>query len=282
MNQLAQYSVVQFRPSADREEVINIGILVRLSGKWDVRLLADASKVVTLNPLYPTEGMTAIAVTLTTLVRGQDTFASVHRLLNELGGSPGLQQFVGQFPAKDAQQYESEIAWIMSDLVEIPTPKTEGRIRFAVEQRLRTKLRNHFKNQHLLAKSKDQIHDHKVVENFPIEEGKGLFAEFALKNTCMHITETVDFDVGLSNNRNKRLEAQAKTLVLSAAKARLGPATETYVVVSGSNRHVAKTSISLLQDYADVFALESSDDMNEYFRRIHNAANSSHPPLAQH
>lgn len=279
MNQLAQYSVVQLRPIADREEVINIGILIRRAGQWDVRLLPDASKVLTLNPLYPTEGMTAIAVTLTTLVRGLDTFTSAHRLLDELGGSPGLQKFIGQFPAEDSQQYESEIAWIMAELVEIPVPKSDGRVRFAVEQRLRTKLRNHFRSLHLLARSKDQIHDHKVVENFPIEEGKGLFAEFALKNTCMHITETVDFDVGLSNNRNKRLEAQAKTLILSAAKSRLGASTKTYVVVSGSNRHVAKTSISLLQDYADVFALESSDDMNEYFRRIHSAAKLNQPLL---
>lgn len=48
---------------------------------------------------------------------------------------------------------------------------------------------------------------------FLIEAGKGIIAEFALKNSCMHITAAVDFDMALSSNRNKRLEAQAKNLV---------------------------------------------------------------------
>lgn len=95
----------------------------------------------------------------------------------------------------------------------------------------------------------------------------------------MHITETVDFEVSLSSNRNKRMEAQAKTLILSAAKTHLGNNTKTYVIVAGSNRNVAKTSINLLEDYAEVFALESAEDMATYFHKIYTAANASQSPL---
>lgn len=282
MGKLAQYCVIDFRPNFERKEVISIGLLVRVDNEWDIRLLPDASKVSALNPLFPIGGITAVGVTLTRMLERADSFQAARILLTQLGGSPGLQDFVGQFPSDSDQQYESEIAWLMSELVSPPLPTLSAGTRLVSEPRLRTKLRNHFKSQHILARSKDQINDHKVVENFPIEAGKGLIAEFALKNSCMHITETVDFDVALSSNRNKRLEAQAKTLVLSAAKDRLGPTTKTYVIVAGSNRNVAKTSINLLGDYAEIFALESADDMNSYFQRIYSAANSNQNILSSH
>lgn len=282
MSKLAQYCVIDFRPNFERKEVVTIGLLVRFDNEWEIRLLPDASKVSALNPLFPIGGITAVGVTLTRMLECADSFQAARALLTQLGGSPGLQEFVGQFPGDSDQQYENEIAWLMSELVSPPLPTLPASTRLISEPRLRTKLRNHFRKQHILARSKDQINDHKVVENFPIEAGKGLIAEFALKNSCMHITETVDFDVGLSSNRNKRLEAQAKTLVLSAAKDRLGPTTKTYVIVAGSNRNVAKTSINLLGDYAEVFALESADDMNSYFERIYNAANSNQNILPSH
>jgi hypothetical protein len=282
MSKLAQYCVIDFRPNFERKEVVSIGLLVRFENEWDIRLLPDASKVSALNPLFPIGGITAVGVTLTRMLERADSFQAARILLTQLGGSPGLQDFVGQFPSDSDQQYENEIAWLMSELVSPPLPTLSASTRLISEPRLRTKLRNHFKSQHILARSKDQINDHKVVENFPIEAGKGLIAEFALKNSCMHITETVDFDVALSSNRNKRLEAQAKTLVLSAAKDRLGPTTKTYVIVAGSNRNVAKTSINLLGDYAEVFALESADDMNSYFQRIYSAANSNQNLLSSH
>lgn len=282
MSKLAQYCVIDLRPNFERKEVVTIGLLVRFDNEWDIRLLPDASKVSALNPLYPVGGITAVGVTLTRMLESVDSFQIAHTLLTQLGGSPGLQDYVGQFPVDSNQQYENEIAWLMAELVSPPLPTVSTNTRLISEPRLRTKLRNHFKSQHLLARSRDQINDHKVVENFPIEEGKGLIAEFALKNSCMHITETVDFDVSLSSNRNKRLEAQAKTLVLSAAKDRLGPTTKTYVIVAGSNRNVAKTSVNLLADYAEVFALESAEDMSSYFQKIYDAAKSNQNILPPH
>jgi len=103
-----------------------------------------------------------------------------------------------------------------------------------------------------------------------------LFAAFALKNGVMHITETVDFDVSAGSQRQKSIEAQAKTLILSAAKDVLGIDTKNYVVISGSNRVAARTSINLLQDHAEIYALESTQDMDSYFDRLSVAA-ALHP-----
>jgi hypothetical protein len=278
MSVLAYYSVIELLPNPERLEVVNVGILVRNRNKWDIRVASSATKVQALNPLFPDGGLVAMAVTLQTLLGKFSTFDEAKHYLSRMGANPALQEFVGQFPANDMSEYESEIGWLLSELITPPTLPKDTAIKVAPEHRLRTKLRTQFKRRHLLGKIGD-INAHKIVEKFPIEETKGLFAEFALKNGGMHITETVDFDVSESSERSKRLEAQAKTLILSAAKDFLGDKTKTYVVVSGSNRKVAKPSISLLTDYAEVFALESADDMASYFNKIYAAARSSQAAL---
>jgi hypothetical protein len=274
MNYLAHYSVIELLPNPERREVVNVGILVRHQDKWDVRVTSTTDKVQALNPRFPEGGLVSIAMTLQSLLKAAPTLAAAKAFLDKLGGNPGLQEFVGQFPANDRAEYENEIDWLLSELVTPPTLPRDPVVKVAPEHRLRTKLRTHFKRKHLLGK-RDEINEHKIVEKFPIEAAKGLFAEFALKNGCMHITETVDFDVSESSERNKRMEAQAKTLILSAARTHLGDNTKTYVVISGSNRKAAQPSISLLEDYAEVFALESADDMSTYFNKIYAAAKAN-------
>nr|WP_314606834.1 DUF3037 domain-containing protein [uncultured Janthinobacterium sp.] len=279
MNSLANYSVIELLPNSERREVVNVGILVRHAGKWDIRVASDASKVQALNPMFPDGGLVSIAVTLQSLLRATQSLQEARQYLSRAGSNPRLQEFVGQFPANDPTEYEKEINWLLSELITPPTLPASAIVKVAPEHRLRTKLRTHFKRKHLLGKQ-DEINAHKIVEKYPIEATKGLYAEFALKNGGMHITETVDFDVSESSERTKRLEAQAKTLILSAAKTLLGDKTKTYVVISGSNRRVAKPSISLLEDYAEVFALESATDMDSYFKKIYAAAKSSQTILA--
>lgn len=279
MSKLANYSVIALHPNAERSEVVNVGILIRNGNDWDVRIASDASKVQALNPRFPDGGLVSVAVTLQSLLRPINSLVDARLYLSQIGGNPGLQEFIGQFAANDLSEYESEVSWLLAELVTPPTLPRDAIVKAAPEHRLRTKLRTHFKRKRLLG-TKDEIDAHKIVEKFPIEATKGLFAEFALKNGGMHITETVDFDVSESSERSKRLEAQAKTLILAAARNFLGEKTKTYVVVSGSNRRAAQTSISLLEDYAEVFALESAADMDSYFKKIYVAAQSRQQNLA--
>lgn len=272
MSEVAKYCVIELYPNRERLEIITVGILVRFENKWDVRVLSDLKKIIALNPLYPTDGIISMATTMKSLLADFNSFEDARKFLLKMGGSPGLQEFVGQFPASSEQQFNNEIEWLLSELVLPPCIHQESHKPALGQNRLRTRLRRQFKNRHLLAARGDKIDDHKVIEKFPIAANQGLFAEFALKNGVMHITETVDFEVGESSKRHKIIEAQAKTLILSAAKQHLGNNTKTYVVVAGSNRNTAKPSINLLSDYADVFALESSNDMGRYFERIYQAA----------
>lgn len=144
MSVLAQYSLIDYRPHVDRREVITIGLLIRFDDEWDVRLLPDESKLLALNPQYPSGGLTAIAVTLNSILENLTTFSEAKRLLESFGGSPGLQPFVGQFPAASEQQYEVEVAWLMAEMVAPPLKDGGPRTRIVAEPRLKTKLRSHF------------------------------------------------------------------------------------------------------------------------------------------
>jgi hypothetical protein len=86
----------------------------------------------------------------------------------------------------------------------------------------------------------------------------------------MNITETVDFSV--QKIAPKVLEAQAKTLILSAAAKEFGANTKRYVIVSGSYLKQAMPSINLLRDQAEVFESSSSQDMTRYHDLIQTAA----------
>lgn len=274
MTEIANYCVIEIHPNPERMEVVTVGLLIRARGKWDIRVLPDLNKLLALNPFFPANGIIQMAKTLKAMLFEFDSFDDVRFFLARIGGSPGLQRFVGQFSSCDENTYNEEINWLLSELVIPPKLPNELIVPSEAHNRLRTRLRKQFKNRNLLASRDEKIDDHKIVESFPISANQGLFAEFALKNSVMHITETVDFDVSQNSKRHKVLEAQAKTLILSAAKQHLGKDTKTYVVVAGSNRSIALPSINLLSDYADVFALESSADMEIYFEKIYIAAHA--------
>lgn len=271
MNNLAKYSVLQARPSRDRYELVTVGLVIQAAGQWDVRILPDPSKVFALNPSFPPSGLINIQKTIAALLHGVETFDGARSRLARHGNDPGLQNFVGQFQANDEEQYENRISELMKLLVlppeinRVAAPKAPG------ISRLRTRLRNHFKSQGLLGSGPEDIGNHKVVERFPINAEQGLFAEFALKNGAMNITETVDFDV--KQIPRKIIEAQAKSLILSAAAKEFGTDTKRYVIVSGSNLRQAIPSINLLHDQAeDVFEVSSEADMIRYTDLIQTAA----------
>lgn len=133
-------------------------------------------------------------------------------------------------------------------------------------------MRDHFKAGGLWSRKHEDINNHRVVEQYPVSLENGIVADFALRNGVMHITETIDFEI--QSLIGKRVEAQAKTLVLSESLKVFGDMTKTYVVASGTSRPDAKQSVKLLGEYADVFALESPTDMRRYVEAMTSAASN--------
>lgn len=271
MNHLAHYSVLQARPSRDRHEIVTVGLAILRDGNWDIRILPNPAKILGLNPRFPSIGLVNIQRVVSALLDGADGFEVARARLARHGGDPTLQPYVGQFLADSDAHYESKVSELMRVFV-LPEEHVRPASAKPKANRLRTRLKNHFRTYGLLATGEEDIGEHKVVERFPIVPEQGLYAEFALKNGVMNITETVDFDV--QNIPRKILEAQAKTLILSEAVKQFGAGTKRYVVVSGSYLRQAMPTVNLLNDHADVFELSSTDDMAKYFDLIQTAAES--------
>lgn len=271
MNHLANYSVLQARPSRDRHEIVTVGLAILRDGNWDVRVLPTPNKILGLNPRFPSIGLINIQRVVSALLEGADGFEVARARLARHGGDPTLQPYVGQFLAEDDAHYESKVSELMRVFV---LPEEPARLPSSKPKtnRLRTRLKNHFRSHGLLATGEEDIGQHKVVERFPIVAEQGLYAEFALKNGVMNITETIDFSV--QNVQRKILEAQAKTLILSEAVKQFGADTKRYVVVSGSYLRQTMPTVNLLNDHARVFELSSTEDMATYFDLIQTAADS--------
>jgi hypothetical protein len=270
MSILAKYSVLQARPSRDRHEIVTVGLVMSRNDEWDVRILPEPSKILALNPAFPASGLVNIQRMISALLEGAENFEVARARLARHGNDPALQPHVGQFLAEEDDEYERKISELMKFLV-LPPNAQKPLVRKQVKaNRLRTRLKDRFRAQGLLAKTADEIGEHKVVEHYPINAERGLFAEFALRNGVMHITETVDFTV--QKMPRKVLEAQAKTLILSEAAKEFGAGTKRNVIVSGSYLRQAIPSINLLSDHAELFEMSSEADMARYFDIIEEAA----------
>lgn len=275
---VAQYSLLLLNPSIERLDTVVFGAMFR-TNVWDVRVTTSVLKIKAVNPAYPESKLLQTVALVKELAANKDTLQDVR--LDFEGGRWGVSvdEFVGSFTYASDAEYHSQIAAVLAESVNPPLfaqsqPIPVSRRRNVV----RRNLREHFKARGLWSKHDSDIDQHKIVEHYPISPESGVFAEFALRNGVMHITETVDFEV--QSLQGKRLLAQAKTLVLSESARVFGASTKRYVVVAGSTREDARQSMNLLRDHAEVFALESTSDMTTYVDAIFIAAGSSQQTLA--
>ncbi|WP_395350083.1 hypothetical protein [Variovorax sp. UC122_21] len=242
------------------------GAIFQINGYWDVRIATDLSKMLAIDPSFKAQHLSNIKNFLETLSSAQTTFAGLDSALKgmrtaiELSGQPQAFSFI------DDANYQSQVAEIMRESVDV----ARARIKRRPKNRVRRNLRSRFQAVNLWSKKDKDIASHKVVEGFLLSAEHGITAEFALRNTVMHITETVDFE--LHTLSAKRVEAQAKTLVLDEAEKVYGSGTRRYVVVAGSQQPEIQPSLRLLEDRAQIFALESSADMDSYMKIMLTAA----------
>ena len=129
----------------------------------------------------------------------------------------------------------------------------------------------------MLGETAEDIFSHKIVPRYPIQEDQGLYAEFALRNSVMHVTETIDFTMSTGAYTAKKYEAQAKCLVLKAAIELCGADTKNYVVVAGAKIKNAESALRLLSANAEIYHFERSADMTRYIDTISQAANGCSP-----
>lgn len=274
----ADYSLLMMWPDAERVDVLCVGAVVRdAEGLWHVLTLPTADKLAAVAPADP-ERLPRLARNLRQYLAECDSLAAAREQLARARSTLALHEFEGFFAYDSQAQFGAQLRAIMQESVLPPAVQSGDAVVSAVHKvrpHTRARLRRQFETMGILARHAGEIGEHKVVRNYPVSLRHGLTAEFALKNAAMHITETVDFEVGDDSVRGKTFEAQAKCLVLRAAREAFGQATQCYVVVSGGAAAHAARSVDLLSSAGRLFAAESADDMAAYLDIIARAARST-------
>lgn len=266
---ILHFSLIRYQPDMHRQEVVNLGVVLFLPEGPRVSMAPNQGKLLALDPnirlttVY--EQVSRLQVALTSM---WEQHASVGELLRmfETGGNLSISA-TGMLDR--AQRPLAEIVdELFRDLVSAPVRR---RIRELQTSRLHTELRREFQRAGILGNKPSDISKHLIVPNFPIDADVGLFAEFALRNGQLHVTETVDFRT--STFSAKKQEAQAKTLLLVQALDRVGKGDlRRYVVVTGATTHV-QASMNLLHRHADdLIVRESAEDWSRYVDAMHRAA----------
>lgn len=270
---VANYSLLLINPMVERLDSVVVGAVFRRSTGWDVRVASDTRKMKAVNPSFPESRLIQTHNLISEYASTADDVETLRQYF--VGAKFGilLDEFIGSFSFESEDDYQRQVNAVLAESV---NPPTISMVRAAPVSRrrdvVRRKLRDQFQNAGLWSRKAGDIERHRVVEQYPISKSHGVIADFALKNSVMHITETIDFEI--QNLKSKKLEAQAKTLVLSEAKKVFGVDTKCYVVAAGSANPDIKQSVLLLSDYADIYALESHTEMTAYLDKISQAANS--------
>lgn len=270
----AGYSLLTLRPDPERIDLLCVGaVVLDAAGDWHVSAPGPKSKLLAFGA--DPETLVRMGVNLETVLHNCASLASARSKLAGMRSAMALHEFEGLFSYADAAEFSEQIQAILSESV-APAAKRQVQAEDAspkvIRPRTRARLRRQFETMGIMAKHSDEISDHKVVYNFPVSAKHGLKAEFALQNTVMHITETVDFDVSDESVRAKTYEAQAKCLVLRAAREAFGLQTKCHIVMSGAGVAHAQRSVDLLSTVGELYATENSDDMDTYIQRIAQAA----------
>lgn len=270
----ASYSLLTLRPDPERIDVLCVGVVV-LDGEtvWHVNAPSANDKLKHYGT--PANVLARMSVNLKTVLQNCLSLSAARTQLIAMRSSLALHDFEGVFAYCDNQDFALQLAEILKESVFpiIAQPIIEREAEFHITRPLtRARLRKQFEAMGIYAGKTEGIEDHKVVRNFPVSARHGLKAEFALKNSQMHITETVDFDVNESSVRNKTFEAHAKCLVLKAALDIFGKTTRRHIVVSGAGAPHAARTIDLLSTVGDIYSTENASDMDAYIQIMAKAA----------
>jgi hypothetical protein len=257
------FCVLKYRPDPRRGEVVNIGIVIFFGEQLDVRLLESFGKAQALSPGVSFDSLATLPGRLNYLTSGINDNQAKRDFLARFGQftASGL----GQFDIALAEDYESEVARLLVDLVLPPrslktATKRIGQLRRSVKER--------FQCSGLLGLSFEDIHAHKVIASFPISEPENLFADFAFKNGKYRFAQIVDLNTSGSNNSQKFKECCEKALVLDKARREFGGDASRIVLFSAPEDRTAivDSSINLLSDYAtEILNADSEDDLASFF-----------------
>jgi hypothetical protein len=263
------YSIIRITPDPIRAETINVGILVYLEHGLDIRLLQNNQKLKAITESITLDKLEQFSDDLEWLSSLSADNSNLSKLLS---GSMHISE-PGSFVLVNSVEYESKIDELMKTYVAPSFGKKKGH----QTKRIITELKEKFSKAGILGKNLSDIHNHRVVTNFPISESEGIYAELLLKNGAFHLTETLDLRI--DNAKQKMGDSALKAITISKAQDEFKGNVKSFVVYAAKNsieERAGVQQLKLVEGYADnVFNLLSNEDMAVYFEHMFTAAGCS-------
>ena len=267
MDRFYKYSILRAVPDPRRGEIVNVGIAVFHDESVDVKLAPSLAKLVALDGSVDLEQFLDLPLAI-----GQWTarFDSVEDKFNALKhfGLVTLTD-LGTFQTTDALTYDDHVQRLLKTLI-IPRPRESAAV--TAGNRITTALRQIFRGQDVLGRSIEDIGKHLVVPNFPIDPEENLYADFALRNGGMWVTETADFRAKSTGSLDKSRVASFAAITIDRAKKRFRR-THSFIVYAAKSDSEVMSQLNLMGDYADdLINLQSRKDLARYTQTILEAA----------
>jgi hypothetical protein len=263
MPHIYNFAIIRVSPDPRRGETVNIGIAIFHRDEIDVRILSPLMKVHALHEEINLAELYSLPEKINRIGVPNGSAEQAHQALRQIG-MVELSD-LGQFRARDKEEYDMVVSGLMDKLVR---PTLIQRERGTITSRLHTELRKIIKEAGILGKDQTDINNHKIVPNFPIAPEKGLFADFAGRNSKHYFTETIDYRVLHGLNSTKFNESTKSAFVFLEAKRSFHDSIRTivYAATPGIEANV-KPHLNLLSEFAtEVVNFESAQDKARYIQ----------------
>ncbi|NNN12589.1 MAG: DUF3037 domain-containing protein [Acidimicrobiaceae bacterium] len=218
-----EYRILRLVPDRDRGERLNIGIvttaLPNSDLQWNPHLTQDVEKLRSLDP----------NLTVSTFT---ETCGYIVNESNKNLGIEGLEALITSFPIFElsdpasfscrSDQVDDTIAWMMKNLVERPKLQ-EIHHTSKSNLRLRSTVRDALDRLGVLSSPNDPgpetlTSNPKFVQNYEINEGLSIRADFGAENGKLRLIEVLDLRVKRRTEPAKINEASDKALTLIEAR----------------------------------------------------------------
>ena len=260
MDHTFNYAILRASPDARRGECVNIGVIVFLPDRIDVRV-SETRKTVVLTGKSWDSYVQDYAELL--IASDNPDFDDVERvgLLRSIQNEITMSD-LGWFEARGTRQYEKSINDILKALV--VRPKVP---RGSAAAKINSEISNHFRSAKIMAGADDDLASGKVIRNLVIDRDEGLSADFALQNGVLNVATTLDF----RSSQPRKGQAALKAITLDKARRVFdGSKVKRLAVyaVAPVRQDEVREHISLLRDYSDELFNWSIAAERQKFERV--------------
>lgn len=262
MEHTFEYAILMAEPDPRRGERVNVGLVVFLPDRIDVRF-SDLAKVRALAAGDWAEYIKDANRRLMSLFLPDQ---QPHALMRRFSLLEPIIRFsdLGWFSIERPEQYEERVKSILATLVNRPKPGARPK-----STRINTEIAREFRRTKVLARPDEGIGDHRVVRDFYVSEEEELKADFLVRNGIYHVTATLD----LRRASNDISQATLKAVVLDKARQVFGAGSRRFGVYAAPPAVTeTRPHIAILRDYADeTFNWLDPDQRQAYTRAIYGA-----------